>query len=340
MKNWKNLIGGMLLSGWILCLAPLRALAAETDSVVLELVGNDIKVTVGVGNAYEEEITGITVTLRVDVEQGEETVDFYFSDRLKDAVTGSRYQDGNLYLYVTSDAGIFDANDELFLGNVVVHAADEKQGLTARVSYAEESLETVNGAYGEKKVAPGSVSAPVAVSKSGTITPSTPEDGENTGDNNDNGTDSGNNSTTPPETKPDTTPGTTAGETAGTTGATTGTTGTATDTKPGATAGTTTGTTSGAKPGASTETTPSEGQTGVTEPAGDGSVLVRETPKPEITESETTAPAVKEPVEVHSAGKGNYKVILGIICVGVIAIVLAGGVVYQGIRRSRNNQEE
>lgn len=161
------------MAGWMLVLAPLTVSAAEGDKVILNPADGNIQVKIKVDHAAEEKITGVSVVLHVDVTRGKEEVTFTFADGLADAVTGSRYKEGNLYLYVASDSEIFQADDQLELGKLSVRAADAAQGLTARISYSEGTLQTVNKAYGEKAVTPGEVSDPVAVEKDGAQTPGT-----------------------------------------------------------------------------------------------------------------------------------------------------------------------
>lgn len=174
-NKWKKIIGTAVMAGWMLVLAPLTVSAAEGDKVILNPADGNIQVKITVDHAAEEKITGVSVVLHVDVTRGKEEVTFTFADGLADAVTGSRYKEGNLYLYVASDRAIFQADDQLELGKLSVRAADAAQGLTARISYSEGTLQTVNKAYGEKTVTPGEVSDPVAVDKDGapapTVTP-------------------------------------------------------------------------------------------------------------------------------------------------------------------------
>lgn len=170
-NKWKKIIGTVAMAGWMLVLAPLTVSAAEGDKVILNPADGNIQVKIMVDHAAEEKITGVSVVLHVDVTRGKEAVTFAFADGLSDAVTGSRYKDGNLYLYVASDCEIFQADDQLELGSLSVRAADAAQGLTAHVSYSEGTLQTVNKAYGEKTVTPGEVSDPVAVDKDGAPAP-------------------------------------------------------------------------------------------------------------------------------------------------------------------------
>lgn len=143
------------------------AYAADGDRVILKKSGTDgVKVSVGIGNAYKEQITGVSLALKVDVEKGEEKLSFSFSDDLKDAETGSRYCDGYMYLYMTCDHGIFDQDDMLYLGELDAEAATNA-GLKAIISFADGSLESVNGVYNSKNVMPNEISDPVTLSLTG-----------------------------------------------------------------------------------------------------------------------------------------------------------------------------
>lgn len=172
---------------------------AGTDQIKLEQeAGSDpVAVTIGMDHAYEEGVTAASIMLNVEVEKGKEDVSFSFSDELDEAVTGYRYSDGYLYLYVASNKGIFDAEDELYLGELTVDAKTS-EGLTAAVSYVDGSFQTANAAYGGKNIRPLSVSAPVTVNQDGSSkpetpeTPTTPDPGNNSGNNSGTGGNSGN----------------------------------------------------------------------------------------------------------------------------------------------------
>ena len=79
-------------------------------------------------NAYKEQITGVSLALKVNVEKGKEKFSFSFPDDLEEAVTGSRYANGYLTIYVAAPQGafpkgIFDADDNLVLGELTADAA-------------------------------------------------------------------------------------------------------------------------------------------------------------------------------------------------------------------------
>ena len=154
---------------------------AGTDHVTLEQSGTDgVAVTVGMDHAHEEAVTAVSLTLQVEVEKGKEDISFSFPSELEDAVTGYRYADGYLYLYVASSEGIFDSDDELYLGELTADAKTSA-GLTAMVSYVDGTFQTANAAYGGKNVRPASVSAPIQLSQSGAGKPDAPDTGDNSG---------------------------------------------------------------------------------------------------------------------------------------------------------------
>lgn len=154
---------------------------AGTDHVTLEQSGTDgVAVTVGMDHGYEEAVTAVSLTLQVEVEKGTEEISFSFPSELEDAVTGYRYADGYLYLYVASNEGIFDSDDELYLGELTADAKTSA-GLTAMVSYVDGTFQTANAAYGGKNVRPASVSAPIQLSQSGAGKPDAPDTGDNSG---------------------------------------------------------------------------------------------------------------------------------------------------------------
>ena len=322
----------MALAGWILCLTPLNVSAAEGEKVQLETVNDNINVRVTVDNANAEQITGVSITLKVDVTQGSEKVDFYFSDKLKGTVKESRYRDGNLYLYVTSDEGIFDTNDELYLGNLAVRAADENQGLTARVSYAEGSLQTVNGAYGEKMVTPGEVSAPVTVDKTG----KTPDNGGNSGNGGESGS-SNSGSGSGNGNGDSATGGTTSGTKPGSSAA-----GSAVTNQPNGSDGRTTGRNKASKGSAADGKESGNGiihQGGIADLLDDGSVLIEETPKPEGQENmkSTGESAAYETLEVETAKPASHKIILSAVCIVGIVIIYIGEEIY---RKSKKKEKQ
>lgn len=135
------------------------------DEVQLTEKNGKIEVSLGMDHAYKEQMTAVSLTLRIDVKNGKEKVSFSFPKELQDAVTGSRYKDGYLYLYAANDSGIFDKNDKLVLGNLKVEADSAEKGVNAVVCYVEDSLKTVNAAYGDRVVKNAAYSTAITVEK-------------------------------------------------------------------------------------------------------------------------------------------------------------------------------
>gem|GEM_PF-4264603 len=156
-RNKKHTAVAVLACSFAMAL-PFAARAATeqagTDHVTLEQSGTDgVAVTVGMDHAHEEAVTAVSLTLQMEVEKGKEDISFSFPSELEDAVTGYRYADGYLYLYVASSEGIFDSDDELYLGELTADAKTSA-GLTAMVSYVDGTFQTANAAYGGKNVRP------------------------------------------------------------------------------------------------------------------------------------------------------------------------------------------
>lgn len=138
-----------------------------TDQVQLVQNDGNIEVSVVVDRASEQQTTAVSLKLKVSVEQGKESVSFDFANKLSSAVTGSRYQNGYLYLYVSDDSGIFDQTDKVVLGNLQVNAKSASEGLRATVSYVKGSFRTVNAAYGELSVSGATDNGSVTVNQDG-----------------------------------------------------------------------------------------------------------------------------------------------------------------------------
>ena len=95
----------------------------------------------------------ISMSLNVEVQDGnKDDVSFLFSQALEEAVKDYRYDKdrGVLSIYVASGSSLFDENDNLNLGAVRFQKADSADSLKAEVSVAENSIQTVNKAYGSK----------------------------------------------------------------------------------------------------------------------------------------------------------------------------------------------
>ena len=136
-RNKKHTAVAVLACSFAMALPFVSRAATEqagTDHVTLEQSGTDgVAVTVGMDHGYEEAVTAVSLTLQVEVEKGTEEISFSFPSELEDAVTGYRYADGYLYLYVASNEGIFDSDHELYLGELTADAKTSA-GLTAIVS--------------------------------------------------------------------------------------------------------------------------------------------------------------------------------------------------------------
>ena len=208
MNKGKKLTGMAMVCACMLAF-PFAARAAVGDFVKLEQ--NDagrVMVSVGMNNAYNEQVTGVSLKLKVDVEKGKEKVSFSFPAENREATTGYRYHNGYLHIYVAGSQGIFDENDELMLGELVAEATTSAQ-MKAKISYASGSFKTTNQVYGSKIVDPNEVSEAVWVTQEGSTKP----DGTKPDETKPDGTKPG--ETKPGETKPDGTKpdGTKPGET-------------------------------------------------------------------------------------------------------------------------------
>ncbi len=152
MKRLYSMLG--LAAGLVLSLAfPQRIYAAQTDTITLENQGEQVAVSVNMANANKEKITAISMSLNVEVQGGnKDDVSFLFSQALEEAVKDYRYDKdrGVLSIYVASGSSLFDENDNLNLGAVRFQKADSADSLKAEVSVAENSIQTVNKAYGSR----------------------------------------------------------------------------------------------------------------------------------------------------------------------------------------------
>lgn len=171
MNKRKKLTGMAMACACVLAF-PFAAQAAVGDYVAFEQNdANRVMVSVGMNNAYNEQITGVSLKLKVDVEKGKEKVSFSFPSELEGAVTGTRYSNGYLYIYVAGNQGIFDVDDELTLGELTAEATTSTD-LKAKISYATGSFKTTNAAYGSKIVNPDEVPEAVWVTQDGINKPS------------------------------------------------------------------------------------------------------------------------------------------------------------------------
>lgn len=160
MKKWTKRIGTALCALWLVL--PMPVLAAGKDGITFEKRdGGSVSVTVSADGASAEKVTAAAVQLKVTVTEGQADISFEFAEKIPADVTGSRYENGILYVYAASDEPIFDEKDELFLGTVVMKAKTEHALATVEVisetvsdgqgqEDAEKgySFQTANTAYG------------------------------------------------------------------------------------------------------------------------------------------------------------------------------------------------
>lgn len=160
VKKWTKRIGTALCALWLVL--PMPVLAAGKDGITFEKRdGGSVSVTVSADGASAEKVTAAAVQLKVTVTEGQVDISFEFAEKIPADVTGSRYENGILYVYAASDEPIFDEKDELFLGTVVMKAKTEHALATVEVisetvsdgqgqEDAEKgySFQTANTAYG------------------------------------------------------------------------------------------------------------------------------------------------------------------------------------------------
>lgn len=160
MKKWTKRIGTALCALWLVL--PMPVLAAGKDGITFEKRdGGSVSGTISADGASAEKVTAAAVQLKVTVTEGQADISFEFAEKIPADVTGSRYENGILYVYAASDEPIFDEKDELFLGTVVMKAKTEHALATVEVisetvsdgqgqEDAEKgySFQTANTAYG------------------------------------------------------------------------------------------------------------------------------------------------------------------------------------------------
>lgn len=136
---------------------PLRVSAAEQDQVILGPDGPGVAVSLNMSDAEEENITAVSVSLKVDAGgSGLAAVDFEFAPELSGAECGYRYFEnsdstGRLDIYAVTGSGqsLF-REGMLDLGNVKI-TPNAAAGVTpVEISYYEGSFQTANAAYGAK----------------------------------------------------------------------------------------------------------------------------------------------------------------------------------------------
>ncbi len=155
MKRIRNKLYWLIM--WSALLFPLQVSAAGKDAVVLGQDGAEVAVSLNMSEAEEENITAVSVSLKVDAGNSElAAVDFAFAPELSEAECGYRYFEnsdntGRLDIYaVTGHAQSLFREGQLNLGNVKVTPGQPSQDMTVEISYYEGSFRTANAAYGEK----------------------------------------------------------------------------------------------------------------------------------------------------------------------------------------------
>ena len=152
MKRLYSMLG--LAAGLVLSLAfPQRIYAAQTDTVTLENQGEQVAVSVNMANANKEKDNGHIHVIECGGSGRKQGGRFLpFSQALEEAVKDYRYDKdrGVLSIYVASGSSLFDENDNLNLGAVRFQKADSADSLKAEVSVVENSIQTVNKAYGSR----------------------------------------------------------------------------------------------------------------------------------------------------------------------------------------------
>lgn len=134
---------------WAL-VCPMQVFAAGQDAVNLSQEGSKVAVSLEMSNAAEEEITAISLSLKVDTERQAE-VGFEFSPNVQGTEHGFIYKEeaGRLDIYAASAKSLFDG-EVLNLGYVNITPADAAQLTSVEISYCEDSFRTANGSYGDK----------------------------------------------------------------------------------------------------------------------------------------------------------------------------------------------
>lgn len=165
---------------------PLRVSAAEQDQVILGPDGPGVAVSLNMSDAEEENITAVSVSLKVDAGgSGLAAVDFEFAPELSGAECGYRYFEnsdstGRLDIYAVTGSGqsLF-REGMLDLGKVKI-TPDAAAGVTpVEVSYYEGSFQTANAAYGAKTpMVENAWPANIQLGSGGTPDPDNPGNGD------------------------------------------------------------------------------------------------------------------------------------------------------------------
>lgn len=181
VKRIRN--GLYLIMAILVFFLPAQVFAAGQDGVSLEQEGDLVAVALEMGNAQQEKISAVAVSLQIDEGSRDKVkAEFDFAGELGGAVKGFLYDEstGVLDVYAASDQSLF-AEDILNLGYVQVTLKDSGDVLPVEISYLGASFQTANEVYGEKRPMVNRTPEPVKM-QVGEGTPGT-GDGENPPDN-------------------------------------------------------------------------------------------------------------------------------------------------------------
>lgn len=142
----KYLIPIMMAVFVFIAILPMQILAAETESIDLQVNGTKTAVVVTLPQAVGEKTSSLQLSLKVEAAKLDElSVSFAFQEGIEGKVMEYRYNKntGMLNVYIAGTNPLF-TEDSLQLGNVSIETTD-KNGVTARVSVVENSLKVVKG---------------------------------------------------------------------------------------------------------------------------------------------------------------------------------------------------
>ena len=151
MKKIRN--GLYLMVIMLILLFPIQTAAAGQDGVFLEQEGESVAVALEMGNAQQEKISAVAVSLQIDEGSRDKVkAEFNFAGELGGAEKGYLYNEttGVLDIYAASAQSLF-AEDILNLGYVHVTSKESGEILPVEISYIEASFQTANEIYGEKR---------------------------------------------------------------------------------------------------------------------------------------------------------------------------------------------
>ncbi len=201
--DMKKIRNGLYLMAAILALCfPMQAAATGQDSVSLIQEEDRVAIVLEMGNAQQEKISGVAISLQVNEESREKVkAEFDFAGELAGASKDFFYDEstGILDIYAASDQCVF-SGDTLNLGYVRVTLKDSGRSLPVEISYLGTSFQTVNEVYGEKTPMVGNIPEPVNMQVGqGAGTSGDPAGGNGNGNAGQGGNSGGNNENSGPE---------------------------------------------------------------------------------------------------------------------------------------------